>query len=361
MKLRGGSIAAALGCLLWTAGCSVLVSAPSEQSVALPAAFGLREALDVSLAVQLEAETVESLRLIAAEHVHNSVLLRLPGLREEYRLPSPPPVESSLALLDGAIAYNHVLSSPPGTDLPDERRPRVKQLLELAGAENWAKLAAVREKIRLSGGIGTPELRQQEADLLLELRIATGLAAEKLLSFDFTSLPMPRECAETLAGLQRRAVRMRSETAPLVIPAGFPERIRQLYRSDPAAVPMLAEALYRLPRKLAELQLASPNRDLHKLAALGSAAGIIFEVELSYNRLREAWEAYEAARLRAEAAPDSPAAQTALTEVLLQWRIASFRLQAETGGDFTRPPAEGDGEPAGEGLMEELLTLLKER
>lgn len=333
---------------------SAVSTQPTAEN-AKSAPFGLREALDASLAGLLEPETVDSLRRIAAEHVHNNILLRLPGIQAEYRSASPPPVETGLALLDGAIAYNHVLSAPPGSDLADEHRPRVREKIELAGAGCWARLAAVREKIELSGGIGTPELRQQEAELLLELRIATGFDDERLLTFDFSTLPMPRKLDTPLAELQKEAVLTRSETAPLSISDAFPKQIRDLYGDDPAAVPLLAEALYRLPRKLAEVQLAAPTRDLRELAALGSAAGIVCEVELCCNQLRKAWEQYEAARLRND---DTPESRAALAEALLQWRLAHFRLRAAmgtgnaAGGDL--PPRPGD-----EKVRRELWTLLK--
>ena len=166
---------------------------------------------------------------------------------------------------------------------------------------------------------------------------------------------MPRKLDTPLVELQRRAVMMRSESAPLEIPETFPEQVRKLYGDDPAAVPLLAEALYRLPRKLAQLQLDSPNRDLRDLAALGSAAGIVCEVELCCNQLRKAWEQYEAARLRND---DTPESRAALAEALLQWRLAHFRLRAAmgtgnaAGGDF--PPR-----PVDEKVRRELWTLLK--
>ena len=366
-----GAAMLAAACLLGVAGCAASVVRPGPEP--LPAApggaveppgekmersgFGLSEALEVSLTELLELETVDSLRRIAAEHIHNDILLRLPGIQAEYRSSAPPPVKNSLALLDGAIAYNHILSAPPGAELPDERRPRVRQLLELSGAENWAGLAAVREKIELSGGVGTPELRQQEAELLLELRIATGFDNEMLLTFDFATLPMPRKLDTPLVELQRRAVMMRSESAPLEIPETFPEQVRKLYGDDPAAVPLLVEALYRLPRKLAQLQLDSPNRDLRDLAALGSAAGIVCEVELCHDRLQEAWEIYDAECRRADNSPES---RIALAEALLQWRLAHFRLLAATGGNANADAARAgtSPRPATPEVAAELLKLL---
>lgn len=371
---RTGVAALGVVCLLGTTGCSGFVRAKSIQPSVEEAVtgvsdkgsaeaeehsgFGLRDALEVSLTELLELETVDSLRRIAAEHVHNTMLLRLPGIQAEYRSSTPPSPENALDLLDGAIAYNHVLSAPPGSELSDERRPRIRQLLQCSGAGNWARLAAVREKIDLSGGVGTPELRQQEAELLLELRIATGFDNEMLLSFDRSTLPMPRKLDTPLVELQRKAVMTRSESAPLAIPAEFPAQVRRLYGDDPAAVPMLAEALYRLPRKLAALQLASPNRDLRDLAALGSAAGIVCEVELCYNQLRKAWNACEAARLRTDSSVES---RSALIEAVLQWRLAHFRLLAATGEEPETVPAGAKSRPVTPEAESELLKLLAEK
>ena len=320
------------------AGCGQLPSSASpHKETPAAAAIGLGEALRLTRTEQLDADTVESLGQIAGEHIHNLTLLRLSGIAGELRSGETFPPETLLDLLDGAIAYNQLLSAPPGSDLEEERRPRVAQLLACAEAANWAKLAAVREKIALAGGGGSPELRQQEADLLLELRVSTGLSRDGIALFDFATLAEPRLLACDLAGLQRRAARVRSESKLAGLPADLPGKVRALPGMAGAEIPRLAELLYRLPRCLAELQLASPNRDNRELAALGSAVGIACEVEFSLNRLRAAWDRYDLACRKAELDPRSGECALALIDARRDWRLAYYRLLTDLGADPSAP------------------------
>ncbi len=355
--------------LLLLAGCvSTTPVAPSEAASPPPATTSasaeitLAETLRRVKAEQLDAETVESLGQIAGEHLHNLTLLRLPGIAEDQRSGTELPPERLLDLLDGAIAYNQLLSAPPGSDLEEERRPRIAQLLAWENTANWTKLAAVREKIALLGGGGTPEQRQEEGDLLLELRIATGLSRDGIAQFDYATLAEPRLLACELSELQRRAVRVRFESALAGFPAELPGKIRELPGMKGAEIPRLAELLYRLPRHLAELQLAEPNRDLRKLAQLGSAAGIAFEVEFSLTRLRAAWERYDLARRKAELNPGSVECSLALIDARRDWRLAYYRLLTDLGADPTVPFQETaeNGEELPPQLADELLDLMRQ-
>lgn len=359
LRLLACGIGAAL-----LAGCAAAPPEPSPSAADAPpaaaAVFDLGAALELSARQQLDVETVESLRLIAVEHVDNTMLLRLPGIAEEFRAGADYSADRLPELLDGAIAYNHILSAPPGSDLVEERRPRVAQLLAFAGAANWSKLAAVREKIALSGGIGTPELRQEEADLLLELRIATGLDTEALEQFSFGSLAEPRLLVFDLAGLQRYAARNRSESTLSGFPAELPGKVRAGIGSERAEIPLLAELLYRLPRRLAEVQLASPNRDCRELAALGSAVGIAFEIELSLNRLRKAWDEFEQAKRKSELTPDAVELKVKLAGTRKEWRLAYYRLLTDLGcSDLTVPFAANGGSGGDELSPEKSRELLR--
>jgi len=334
---------------------------PNQETTA-SAKITLTEALRRARTEQLDADTVESLGQIAGEHLHNLTLLRLPGIAEEQRSGSELPPERLLDLLDGAIAYNQLLSAPPGSDLEEERRPRIAQLLAWENTANWTKLAAVREKITLLGGGGTLEQRQEEGNLLLELRIATGLSRDGLALFDYATLAEPRLLACELSGLQRRAVRVRSESALAGFPAELPGKVRALPGMKGAEMPRLAELLYRLPRHLAELQLAEPNRDLRKLAQLGSATGVAFEVDFSLTRLRAAWEQYDLARQKAELNPGSVECGLALIDARRDWRLAYYRLLTDLGADLTVPfeetPEKGEELLPKESAL--LLTILRE-
>jgi len=353
---------------LLLAGCvSTTPVAPSEAASPPPAATSasaeitLAEALRRAKAEQLDAETVESLGLIAGEHLHNLTLLRLPGIADDQRSGTELPPERLLDLLDGAIAYNQLLSAAPGSDLEEERRPRIGQLLAWENTANWTKLAAVREKIALLGG-GTPEQRQEEGNLLLELRVATGLSRDGIAQFDYATLAKPRLLACELSELQQRAVRVRFESALAGFPAELPGKIRELPGMKGAEILRLAELLYRLPRHLAELQLVEPNRDLRKLAQLGSATGIAFEVEFSLSRLRTAWERYDLTRQKAELNPGSVECSLALIDARRDWRLAYYRLLTDLGADPTVPFQETskNGEELPPQLSDELLDLMRQ-
>lgn len=346
-------------------GCTVVPqgSPPptANESPAETAVFDLGEALERSSLNQLDAETVESLRLIAEEHVNNTTLLQLPGIAEELSSGATYPTVQLLELLDGAIAYNQILSAPPGSNLPETRRPRVAQLLAFAGASNWSKLAAVREKIALSGGTGTPELRKEEANLMLELRIATDLDTKKLEQFAFGSLAEPQLLVFELTCLQCYAARERSESKLPAFPANLPGKIRAGFHSERAAIPLLAEGLYRLPNRLAELQRISPQSDLRELASLCSAVGIAFEIELSLNCLRNAWDDFEQAKRKSELDPDSVDRKMRLADAKRDWRLAYYRLLTDLGVTLTVPftaPRDSGGKERFAGKEEELLRLL---
>jgi len=349
--------------LLLLAGCvstAPTVAAAPPAATSAPANITLAETQRRANTEQLAAETVASLGQIAGEHLHNLTLLRLPGIADEQRSGSALPPERLLDLLDGAIAYNQLLSAPPGSDLEEERRPRIAQLLAWENAANWTKLAAIREKIAFLGG-GPPELRQEEGDLLLELRIATGLSRDGIAQFDYATLAEPRLAAWELTGLQRRAVRMRSESALAGFPAELPGKVRMLPGMEGAELPRLAELLYRLPRHLAERQLAEPNRDLRKLAQLGSAAGIACEVEFSLSRLRAAWDRYDLARQKAELNPGSVECGLALIDARRDWRLAYYRLLTDLGADPALPFKETaeDGKELPPELTDEFLALMR--
>lgn len=350
--------------LLLLAGCaSTAPTTPAAPPAATSASakITLAETQRRAKTEQLPAETVESLGQIAGEHLHNLTLLQLPGIADEQRSGSALPPERLLDLLDGAIAYNQLLSAPPGSDLEEERRPRIAQLLALENAANWTKLAAVREKIAFLGGGGTPELRQEEGDLLLELRIATGLSRDGIAQFDYATLAGPQLLACELSDLQRRAVRMRSESALAGFPAELPGKVRMLPGMEGAELPRLAELLYRLPRHLAERQLAEPNRDLRTLAQLGSATGVAFEVEFSLTRLRAAWDRCDLARQKAELNPGSVECNLALIDARRDWRLAWYRLLTDLGADPALPFKETaeDAKELPPQLADEFLDLMR--
>ena len=118
--------------------------------------------------------------------------------------------------------------------------------------------------------------------------------------------------------------------------------------------------LYRLPRRLAEVQLASPNRDCRELAALGSAVGIAFEIELSLNRLRKAWDEFEQAKRKSELTPDAVELKMKLADTRKEWRLAYYRLLTDLGcSDLTVPFAANGGSGGDELSPEKSRELLR--
>lgn len=100
LRLLACGIGAAL-----LAGCAAAPPEPSPSAADAPpaaaAVFDLGAALELSARQQLDVETVESLRLIAVEHVDNTMLLRLPGIAEEFRAGADYPADRLPELLDG--------------------------------------------------------------------------------------------------------------------------------------------------------------------------------------------------------------------------------------------------------------------
>ncbi len=324
---------------LLLAGCVLPSPSPVEPGAEPSSAvsgISLHETLRLTLAEQLAPETVESLRVLAVEHTDHSTLLRLPGIAEDFRAGVAFPDETLWTLLDDAIAYQHLLAIPPGSDMEKERSFRVAQRLGFVTAANWARLAAVREKIALANS-SAPALRQQETELRLELRAATGLSRSGIDHFAYETLVVPRLLVCDLSRLQTLAARQRSESQLPAFPPDLPGRVLVLPGVAGAELPRLAELLYRLPRGMAERQLASPVDDHHLLSSLASAVGIAFEVEFSWRRLREAWERFDLARRKAELAPASMEDALILIDARRDWRIAYYRFLTDLGADLTVP------------------------
>ena len=84
LKFRFGRVILKAWSVASIAGCAAAPPEPSPSAADAPpaaaAVFDLGAALELSARQQLDVETVESLRLIAVEHVDNTMLLRLPGI-----------------------------------------------------------------------------------------------------------------------------------------------------------------------------------------------------------------------------------------------------------------------------------------
>ena len=235
-------------------------------------------------------------------------------------------------------------------------------MLDYSQLALWSRLAAVREAIKLEDEARLPDLRREENSLLMELRLATGLPTAELEKIDFSTLAEVRPVAAEPAALQRYAAMNRSESAGTSFSASFPELVRKLYRFDRAAELLLAESLFRLPRKLDGLRLNDPAADLRGIAALACAVGAAFEVELDWQSLNRAYDEYRLHSLAAEVDPANRAARIKANEARLAWRLAWYRLLTDLGvPDITGALPEHFPEPGGEVKRESRLLELLDR
>lgn len=329
------------------------------------AVFPLAQALREARYNLLEIQTVESLQELAGEHVENRKLLLLPDIISSLRSTLAqywPDGDPRLRYLDDAIAYNYLLSLPDNADMARARNSRAGQLLDYSQLALWSRLAAVREAIELEDEARLPDLRREENSLLMELRLATGLPTAELEKIDFSTLAEVRPVAAEPAALQRYAAMNRSESAGTSFSASFPELVRKLYRFDRAAELLLAESLFRLPRKLDGLRLNDPAADLRGIAALACAVGAAFEVELDWRSLNRAYDEYRLHSLAAEVDPANRTARIKANEARLAWRLAWYRLLTDLGvPDITGALPEHFPEPGGEVKRESRLLELLDR
>ena len=252
----------------------------------------------------LEIQTIESLQELAGEHVGNARLLQIPGLIDEWR----PTVQNfdadrdpRLRLLDDAIAYNDLITIPA-----------------LA-----SRLVAARERLKLAPDDAE---RRRAEELALELRILTGLPADEIAEFNKNALADPVAPPSNPDFLYTVASERRSETAGFRLSAATVHRLRSRYGDDAAAEAMLAEALYRLPRRLAGHSLQEKDGFAMYAVHQANALGCAFEVDLDRRHLAAAWNRVQHAKLKLELHPGDREAALELVDATLSWRLAWYRL-----------------------------------
>lgn len=317
----------------------------------------LREMLAAARRNMLEIQTIESLQELAGEHVGNARLLQIPGFIDEQRT-SVRSYEADrdprLKLLDDAIAYNDLLSLSAGSDMAEHRRKRAGELLDYQIAALASRLAAIRARQKLSP---EEEGKRREEELALELRVLTGLSSEEINEFSGTSLATPAAPPEQADPLYITASERRSESAGFRLAPSTVHALRRLYRDDAAAEAMLAEALYRLPRRLAGHSLQETKGYAMYAIHLANALGAAFEIDLDLKHLRDAWKRIRHARLRQELHPGERKSALELIDATLAWRLAWYRLLTDLAvspaGELPPPP-----EPVNESAIPGTLELL---
>lgn len=317
----------------------------------------LREMLAAARRNMLEIQTIESLQELAGEHVGNARLLQIPGFIDEQRI-SVRSYEADrdprLKLLDDAIAYNDLLSLPAGVDMTEHRRKRAGELLDYQIAALASRLAASRARLKLAP---EEEERRREEKLALELRVLTGLSAEEIAEFSGASLATPAAPPEQADPLYITASERRSESAGFRLAPSTVRALRRLYRDDDAAEAMLAEALYRLPRRLAGHSLQETEGYAMYAIHLANALGAAFEIDLDLKHLRDAWKQVRHAGLKQELHPGEKKSALELIDATLAWRLAWYRLLT----DLALPPAgklPPPPEPVNESAIPGTLELL---
>ncbi len=359
--------------LLFGAGCTVYVTAEPEPAAPPAAApppvrqpappqpaeekqdYRLEDLFAAARRNMLEIKTIESLQELAGEHVGNDRLLQIPGRIDEWRTTErrfDADRDPRLKLLDDAIAYNDLLSLPPGADMVEHRRKRVAELLRYQVAALASRLVAARERLKLLPDAG--EKRREEA-LALELRILTGLPAEEIGALGSDALADPAAPPENPDVLCTTASERRSETAGIRLAPRTVHDLRRLYRDDAAAEAMLAEALYRLPRRLAGHSLKEKEGFALYAVHLANALGCAFEVALDCRHLTAAWNRVRHAKRKVELQPGDRERALELIDATLAWRLAWYRLLTDLALPLTGklpPPSAPVTAPPVPGTLE---------
>ena len=283
----------------------------------------------------LEIQTIESLQELAGEHVGNDRLLQIPGLIDEWRTTVrhyDADRDPRLKLLDDAIAYNDLIALPPGADMVEHRRKRAAELLRYQVAALASRLVAARERLKL---VPDDEEKRREEELALELRILTGLPAEEIGEFNGSALADPAAPPENPDFLYTAASERRSETAGVRLAPQSVHTLRRLYRDDAAAEAILAEALYRLPRRLAGHSLQEKEGFAMYTVHLANALGCAFEIDLDCRHLSAAWKRVRHAKLKLELHPGDRKTALELIDATLAWRLAWYRLLTDLAVPLT--------------------------
>ena len=309
MKIFSTVCFLALTILFCLTGCVSRKAAVKRSVPAKKIRYDLQSAIKTATERSLDMRVLESLQLIAREHVEKSRLLELPGMI--YDLPRRLPgltVENDyrLSSLDHALESCRILTTQAKNDLHKVQAEVEKRKIAMEQSIRWAKLAYVNNLKK--AGINTPDLRNTERDITLELEISSGIPEAMINNFDFSSLPQPHEIA--------------------AVPV--PEYIKQIlksYNASPDTALRFADIVYRLPTEL----LHRNNSNYSSTIQLVQSAGGAIKQDIILNYAGSALKNFRTARRKLEsAAIKSPALYAEKEQALLEWRIAFFRNKYNT-------------------------------
>lgn len=295
--------------VLCLTGCVARKASEIKKAPVRTVRYNLQSAIKTATERSLDMRVLESLQLIAREHVEKSRLLELPGMI--YDLPRRLPgltVENDyrLSSLDHALESCSILTTQARNDLHKVQAEVEKRKIAFEQAVRWSKLAYVNNLKK--AGINTPDIRNTERDVTLELEISSGIPESMIENFDFSSLPQPYE-----------------------IPAiPVPEYIRKIlssYNDSPDTALRFADIVYRLPTEL----LHRNNSNFSSTVQLVQSAGSTIKQDIISDYARTALKNFRTARKKLEsAAIKSPALYAETEQALLEWRIAFFRNKYNT-------------------------------
>ena len=271
--------------------------------------YNLQSAIKTATERSLDMRVLESLQLIAREHVEKSRLLELPGMI--YDLPRRLPgltVENDyrLSSLDHALESCRILTTQTKKDLHKVQAEVEKRKIAMEQSFRWAKLAYVNNLKK--AGINTPDIRNTERDVTLELEISSGIPEAVIHNFDFSSLPQPHEIS--------------------AVPV--PEYLKKIlasYNASPDTALRFADIVYRLPTEL----LHRNNSNFASTLQLVQSAGSVIKQDIILNYARTALANFKRVSKTLESAViKSPALYAEKEQALLEWRIAFFRNKYNT-------------------------------
>ena len=297
---------AAAAVLLFPAGCSSRPRPDAQTTQIKVSRSDLNTAIKTAVRHSLEMRVLESLQLIAKEHVEKSRLLELPGMI--YDLPRRLPGLSvandyRLSTLEHAIESCRILTTPAKSDFSKVQAEVEKRKIVLEQSIRWAKLDYVNNMKK--AGINTPDVKNMEQDIILEQEISSGIPEKMIRNFDFSTLPQPAEIS----------------VAPT------PEYIKKIlkkYDSSPDAALRFADIVYRLPTEL----LHRNDSNFSAAFQLVQAVGTAIKQEIIQNYAKAALLNFRKAQVQlAQTQIKSPALYAEYEQARLAWRIAFFRHQ----------------------------------
>ena len=328
MKIKKHIFTPIIPLLIFSAGGCTAV----QQKTHVPAKtqkVSLAQAVRLSVEQSADMRAVESLQLIAREHVEKSRLLELPDMI--YDLPrrlGNLSIENDFRLdtLDHAIESCRILTCPAQADLNAVQKKAEARKIRREIAFKWVQLAYFRNLKK--AGIVTQAQKMKEKEIILELSISSGIPEKMIPLFDLDALPEP------------------GAIKPVSLP-DYAEKIKAFYNGSPDAALRFADIVYRLPSEL----LHRKDSNFQAAFELAQAAGTAIKLDIVNGYMDKALKDFQKAEQTLKTQGQTPVHYAARERARLAWRLAFFRREYDT---VSLPPAADKKEIT---FLSDLITL----